>query len=113
MRAVDIKRSEDGVWIFTYTERSSEPGGEGNETIFVPAHALPGLAAKLWLLIRGDTSPLADLRELLEPLLNLAYHTLNQDPATELCGEKSVRLTIGDVRRLALRIHQLERDGLL
>jgi hypothetical protein len=113
MGSVDIKPGRDGVWIFTCTERSSEPGGEGNETIFVPTHALPELLAKLYPHVEGDISPLADVRESLEPLLNLAYHTLNQNPATEIYREGPVRLTIGDVRRLAMRIHQLERDGIL
>jgi hypothetical protein len=113
MGSVDIKPGRDGVWIFTCTERSSEPGGEGNETVFVPRHALPELLAKLCPHVKNDASPLADARELLEPLLNLAYHTLNQDPAMEIFRDESVRLTIGDVRRLALRIRQVERDGIL
>jgi len=113
MGSVDIKPGRDGVWIFTCTERSSEPGGEGNETIFVRTQALPELLAKLDLHVKADTSPVAHVRELLEPLLNLAYHTLNQDQATEIYCEGPGRLTIGEVRRLALRIRQLERDGIL
>jgi|RhiMetdeSRZDD1v2_1073273.scaffolds.fasta_scaffold3514300_2 hypothetical protein len=113
MGSVDIKPGRDGVWLFTCTERSSEPGGEGNDTIFVPTLALPELLARLYPYVKGATSPLADVRKVLEPLLNLAYHTLNQDPAMEIYCEGPMRLTIGDVRRLAMQIHQLERDGIL
>jgi hypothetical protein len=111
MTTVHVQRqADDGVWIFKGTGLIGA-GSEAQQAIFVPIFELPDLAAALCRIVGGNAPPLVGLREAMEPLLHLAYHTLDQASGTELYKDAHARLTIGDIRRLAWRIYALKQHA--
>lgn len=113
MTTVKVRRqADDGVWVY----QEAGPIGAGSEVpqaIFVPTSELISLATTLWRVVEESMAPLVALTVTMEPLLHLAYHTLDADPAMELYKDAYARLTIGDIRRLAWQIDALKQHTIL